>query len=84
MEWNVEKGGVLTRIQILPIDGKGHCVECARIFLHEKQANRTGGSVCRQYYYVYIKTPQLQLVSALRVNQGIRRGLTAFTFFPSL
>ena len=62
-----------TRTRIGPIDGKGRCVEYARIFLHEKQANRPGGLVCRQYFYVYIKTPQLQLASALRVNQGIHR-----------
>ena len=64
---------IFTRTRIGPIDGKGRCVECARIFLHEKQANRPGGSVCRQYFYVYIKTPQLQLVSIFRANQGIHR-----------
>ena len=67
-------GGVIfTRTRIGSINGKGHCVEYARIFLHEKQANRPGGSVCRRYFYVYIKTPQLRLASALRVNQGIHR-----------
>lgn len=67
-------GGVIfTRTRIGPINGKGHCVEYARIFLHEKQANRPGGLVCRRYFYVYIKTLQLQLASALRVNQGIHR-----------
>lgn len=64
---------IFTRTRIGPIDGKGHCVEYARIFLHEKQANRPGGSVCRQYFYVYIKTPRLQLVSIFRANQGIHR-----------
>ena len=67
-------GGVIfTRTRIGPINGKGHCVEYARIFLHEKQANRPGGSVCRRYFYVYIKTPQLQLASIFRANQGIHR-----------
>lgn len=64
---------IFTRTRIGPIDGKGRCVEYARIFLHEKQVNRPGGSVCRQYFYVYIKTPQLQLVSIFRANQGIHR-----------
>ena len=73
--WNgtVVGGFIFTRTRIGPIDGKGYCVEYARIFLHEKQVNRLGGSVCRQYFYVYIKTPLLQLASALRVNQGIHR-----------
>lgn len=62
-----------TRTRIGPIDGKGHCVEYARIFLHEKQVNRPGESVCRRYFYVYIKTPRLQLVSIFRANQGIHR-----------
>ena len=67
-------GGVIfTRTRIGPIDGKGHCVEYARIFLHEKQANRPGRSVYRRYSYVCIKTPQPRLVSILRANQGIHR-----------
>lgn len=64
---------IFTRTRIGPIDGKGHCVEYARIFLHEKQVNRPGESVCRRYFYVCIKTPQLQLASSLRANQGIHR-----------
>ena len=63
-----------TRTRIGPKDGKGHCVEYARILLHEKQANRPGGSVYRRYFYVYIKTLQLRMVSGLQGNPGIHQG----------
>lgn len=41
---------IFTRTRIGPIDGKGHCVEYARIFLHEKQVNCLGGLVYRRRF----------------------------------
>lgn len=72
-EWNGCERVIFTQTRIGPKDGKGRCVEYARIFLHEKQANRPGRSAYRRYSYVCIKTPQPRLVSILRANQGIHR-----------
>ena len=44
-EWNGCERVIFTQTRIGPIAGKGHCVEYARIFLHEKQANRPDGLI---------------------------------------